>query len=84
MWLPAIRLPGAAMRRRGGANSTEAPGSCRTLAGICPKRPVAADAHHRAAVDWTRPTGGFHYLTVYATTRSGIQLAPCDYCFTVN
>ncbi|UUU23733.1 hypothetical protein [Streptomyces sp. DSM 40750] len=49
-----------------------------------PEATVAADAHHKATVDWTPPTDGFHYLTVYATTRSGIRLAPYDYFFAVN
>ncbi|MER6377131.1 hypothetical protein ABT255_54740 [Streptomyces mirabilis] len=45
---------------------------------------VAAGAHHTASVDWTPTSGGVYDLTVYATTRSGIQLAPYDYSFTVN
>ncbi|UUU32349.1 hypothetical protein JIX56_21950 [Streptomyces sp. CA-210063] len=49
-----------------------------------PEVTVAADAHHGAAVDWTPPTDGFHYLTVHATTRSGVRLAPYDYFFTVS
>ncbi len=45
---------------------------------------VAAGAHHTASVDWTPTSDGVYDLTVYATTRSGIQLAPYDYSFTVN
>jgi hypothetical protein len=32
----------------------------------------------------TPASDGYHYLTVYATTRSGIQLPPHYYYFTVN
>ncbi|MEU6261268.1 hypothetical protein [Streptomyces sp. NPDC047043] len=49
-----------------------------------PEVTVAAGAHHSARIDWTPPTDGFYDLTVRATTRSGIQLAPYDYFFTVN
>ncbi|WP_308114596.1 hypothetical protein [Streptomyces sp. ISL-12] len=45
---------------------------------------VPADADHTARVDWAPATDGWYDLTVHATTRSGIQLAPYDYFFTVN
>ncbi|MEU1932584.1 hypothetical protein ABZ516_35320 [Streptomyces sp. NPDC019826] len=44
--------------------------------------PVGTD--HTASIDWSPATDGWHDLTVYATTRSGLQLAPYDYFFTVN
>jgi hypothetical protein len=49
-----------------------------------PEVTVPAGAHHTASVDWTPASDGYHYLTVYATTRSGIQLAAYDYYFTVD
>jgi hypothetical protein len=49
-----------------------------------PEVTVAAGAHHTASVDWTPTAAGDYNLTVYATTRSGIQLAPYYYSFTVN
>ncbi|MFD4557433.1 hypothetical protein ACFWP5_24460 [Streptomyces sp. NPDC058469] len=49
-----------------------------------PEATIAAGAHHTAIVDWTPAAGGDYDLTVYATTRSGIQLAPYYYSFTVN
>jgi hypothetical protein len=49
-----------------------------------PEVTVPADAHHTASIDWTPAADGWYDLTVYATTRSGIQLAPYDYFFTVN
>lgn len=49
-----------------------------------PSVTVPADADHTASVDWTPPTDGWYDLTVYATTGSGIQLAPYDYFFTVG
>ncbi|WP_371674465.1 hypothetical protein OG985_22535 [Streptomyces sp. NBC_00289] len=49
-----------------------------------PEVTVAAGADHTASLDWTPQSDGFHDLTVYATTRSGIRLAPYDYFFTVN
>ncbi|MGW6296814.1 hypothetical protein [Streptomyces sp. NPDC055058] len=55
-----------------------------TFDGGDPEVTVPADPDHRASIDWTPTTDGWHYLTVYATTRSGLQLAPYDYFFTVN
>ncbi|MBG7701553.1 hypothetical protein HCJ76_26560 [Streptomyces sp. MC1] len=49
-----------------------------------PEVTVPADADHTASVDWTPAADGWYDLTVYATTRSGIQLATYDYMFTVN
>ncbi|MFC9237526.1 hypothetical protein ACFTZK_13870 [Streptomyces decoyicus] len=49
-----------------------------------PEVTVPADANHTASIDWTPASDGSYDLTVYATTRSGIQLAPYDYFFTVN
>ncbi|MFF3940926.1 hypothetical protein [Streptomyces phaeofaciens] len=49
-----------------------------------PEVTVPADADHTASIDWTPASAGWYDLTVYATTRSGIQLAPYDYYFTVN
>ncbi|MEU1401764.1 hypothetical protein ABZ471_05240 [Streptomyces sp. NPDC005728] len=49
-----------------------------------PEVTVAAGAHHTASIDWTPASDGFYDLTVHATTRSGVQLAPYDYFFTVN
>ncbi|MFE7931548.1 hypothetical protein ACFU6S_23035 [Streptomyces sp. NPDC057456] len=49
-----------------------------------PEVTVPADTDHTASVDWTPASDGWYDLTVYATTRSGIQLAPYDYFFTVN
>ena len=49
-----------------------------------PEVTVPADADHTASIDWTPASDGWYDLTVYATTGSGIQLAPYDYFFTVN
>ncbi|WP_043666169.1 hypothetical protein [Streptomyces xylophagus] len=49
-----------------------------------PEVTVTADAHHTASVDWTPTASGDYDLTVHATTRSGIALAPYDYYFTVS
>jgi hypothetical protein len=49
-----------------------------------PEVAVAAGAHHTASVDWTPDSNGFSYLTVHATTRSGIQLASYAYFFEVS
>ncbi|MEU2282144.1 hypothetical protein ABZ614_09440 [Streptomyces sp. NPDC013178] len=49
-----------------------------------PEVTVPAGADHTASIDWTPASDGWYDLTVYATTRSGIQLAPYDYFFTVN
>ncbi|GHE39681.1 hypothetical protein [Streptomyces capitiformicae] len=49
-----------------------------------PEVTVAAGADGRASIDWTPPADGFHYVTVYATTGSGIRLAPYDYFFSVS
>ncbi|QOV36868.1 hypothetical protein IM697_44200 [Streptomyces ferrugineus] len=49
-----------------------------------PEVTVPADADHSASIDWTPASDGWYDLTVHATTRSGIQLAPYDYFFTVN
>ncbi|MGW0708231.1 hypothetical protein ACWD4G_20130 [Streptomyces sp. NPDC002643] len=49
-----------------------------------PETTIPANADHGASIDWTPPTDGFHYLSVYATTASGIQLAPYDYFFDVG
>jgi hypothetical protein len=49
-----------------------------------PEVTVPAGADHTASIDWTPDSDGWYDLTVYATTRSGIQLAPYDYFFTVN
>ncbi|GKQ38971.1 hypothetical protein [Streptomyces sp. A012304] len=49
-----------------------------------PEVTVPAGADHTASIDWTPTTDGWHDLTVYATTRSGIRLAAYDYFFTVN
>ncbi|TDT98160.1 hypothetical protein EDD99_6375 [Streptomyces sp. 846.5] len=37
-----------------------------------------------AQISWTPTASGWYDLEVYATTKSGIQLAPYDYYFTVN
>ncbi|MFJ4843271.1 hypothetical protein [Streptomyces sp. NPDC088746] len=49
-----------------------------------PEVTVPAGADHTASIDWSPAADGWHDLTVYATTRSGLQLAPYDYFFTVN
>jgi hypothetical protein len=49
-----------------------------------PEATVAAGADHAASIDWTPDSDGFHYVTVYGTTRSGIKLAAYDYFFTVR
>lgn len=49
-----------------------------------PETTIAADASGRTSVEWAPPTNGSHYLSVYATTRSGIQLATYDYFFDVD
>ncbi|MFE4547955.1 hypothetical protein [Streptomyces sp. NPDC056785] len=49
-----------------------------------PEVTVPADDQHNASIDWTPATDGWYDLTVYGTTRSGIELAPYDYYFTVN
>ncbi|MFF0106008.1 hypothetical protein [Streptomyces hirsutus] len=49
-----------------------------------PEVTVAAETDHTAGIDWTPDADGFHFLTVYATTRSGIRLAFYDYFFTVG
>ncbi|MGW2516156.1 hypothetical protein ACWC09_03820 [Streptomyces sp. NPDC001617] len=49
-----------------------------------PEATVPADDQGTASLDWTPATDGSYDLTVYATTRSGIQLAPYYYSFTVN
>ncbi|MFF8679335.1 hypothetical protein ACF07F_15625 [Streptomyces sp. NPDC015237] len=49
-----------------------------------PEITVPAGSDHHASIEWTPATDGWHDLTVYATTRSGLQLAPYDYFFTVN
>ncbi|NEY31417.1 hypothetical protein GTU99_04230 [Streptomyces sp. PRKS01-65] len=45
---------------------------------------VPADADHTASIEWTPAADGWYGLTVYATTRSGVDLAPYDYYFAVN
>ncbi|MGW4271094.1 hypothetical protein ACWEGQ_01705 [Streptomyces seoulensis] len=49
-----------------------------------PEVTVSADTHHAASVEWAPASEGSYDLQVYATTRSGIQLAMYDYSFTVN
>ncbi|MER7394886.1 hypothetical protein ABT381_05140 [Streptomyces sp. NPDC000151] len=49
-----------------------------------PETTVAAGDDHTASTDWTPDSDGGHYLSVSATTRSGIQSAVCDRSFTVN
>ncbi|SHH95898.1 hypothetical protein SAMN05444521_2861 [Streptomyces sp. 3214.6] len=49
-----------------------------------PEVTVPADANHTASIDWAPASADSYDLTVYATTRSGMQLAPYDYYFTVN
>lgn len=48
-----------------------------------PEVTVPAGTDHTASVDWTPASVGWYDLTVHATTRSGIDLAPYDYFFTV-
>jgi hypothetical protein len=45
---------------------------------------VKARADGSAQISWTPSQSGWYDLNVYATTRSGIQLAPYDYYFTVD
>ncbi|MEU1520205.1 hypothetical protein ABZ490_50270 [Streptomyces sp. NPDC005811] len=49
-----------------------------------PEVTVPADTDHTAGIDWTPASDGWYDLTVHATTRSGVQLAPYDYFFTVD
>jgi hypothetical protein len=49
-----------------------------------PEVTVPADTNHTASIDWAPASADWYDLTVYATTRSGMQLAPYDYSFTVN
>ncbi|MFD4606797.1 hypothetical protein ACFWOT_01520 [Streptomyces sp. NPDC058440] len=49
-----------------------------------PEVTVKAGAHHEARINWSPSQNGYYYLEVYATTRDGIQLVPCDYIFFVN
>ncbi|MEW1773307.1 hypothetical protein [Streptomyces sp. NPDC086777] len=49
-----------------------------------PEVTVAAGADGTTSVDWTPGSAGPDGLQVYATTRSGIQLAAYSYSFTVN
>ncbi|QJS99243.1 hypothetical protein G9272_02030 [Streptomyces asoensis] len=49
-----------------------------------PEATVTAGDDHSATIDWTPASDGFYDLQVYATTSSGVQLAPYDYYFTVN
>lgn len=49
-----------------------------------PEVTVAAGADGGASIDWTPDSDGSYNIEVYATTRSGIQLAVYDYSFTVN
>ncbi|MFK0113392.1 hypothetical protein [Streptomyces sp. NPDC091217] len=49
-----------------------------------PEVTVAAGADGTASVDWTPDSTGPHGVQVYATTRSGIQLALYAYDFTVD
>jgi hypothetical protein len=49
-----------------------------------PEVTVAADDDNAASVEWTPSSDGSYELQVYATTRSGIQLAPYYYSFTVS
>ncbi|MEU9280561.1 hypothetical protein AB0D87_33550 [Streptomyces sp. NPDC048342] len=49
-----------------------------------PEVTVAAGADGTADIDWTPPSDGSYGLQVYATTRSGIQLATYYYSFTVD
>ncbi|MFK0282375.1 hypothetical protein ACIQVL_18175 [Streptomyces sp. NPDC090499] len=49
-----------------------------------PEVTVAAGADGTASVDWAPDSAGPDGLQVYATTRSGIQLATYYYSFTVN
>ncbi|MFJ8489010.1 hypothetical protein ACIRBZ_11680 [Streptomyces sp. NPDC094038] len=49
-----------------------------------PEITVAAGADGIASIDWTPDSDRPYDLQVYATTRSGIQLAVYDYSFTVD
>ncbi|MET8953609.1 hypothetical protein ACWEQN_29675 [Streptomyces sp. NPDC004129] len=49
-----------------------------------PEVTVAAGAHHAASIDWTPTSDGPAGLTVYATTRSGLQTASYYYGFAVQ
>ncbi|MGW4909802.1 hypothetical protein [Streptomyces sp. NPDC004270] len=49
-----------------------------------PEVTVAAGADGTASIEWTPDSGGSYGLQVYATTRSGIQLIPYAYTFTVD
>ncbi|MFD9514673.1 hypothetical protein [Streptomyces mirabilis] len=49
-----------------------------------PEVTVAAGADGTANIDWAPSSDGSYDLQVYATTRSGIQLATYDYSFAVN
>jgi hypothetical protein len=45
---------------------------------------VKADGQGNAQISWAPPQSGWYMLTVYATTKDGVQLAPYYYSFTVN
>lgn len=45
---------------------------------------ITADDRRTARVTWSPAASGSHDLTVYATTKDGIQLAEYDYYFVVN
>lgn len=45
---------------------------------------VKADGQGNAQITWTPTRSGWYDLTVYATTKDGVQLAEYDYFFTVN
>ncbi|MFG3024558.1 hypothetical protein ACGFZQ_39635 [Streptomyces sp. NPDC048254] len=49
-----------------------------------PEVTVAAGADGTASIEWTPDSAGSYGLQVYATTRSGIQLIPYAYTFTVD
>ncbi|MFF4907680.1 hypothetical protein [Streptomyces sp. NPDC001260] len=49
-----------------------------------PEVTVPATADGGASLDWTPAAAGDYDLMVYATTGSGLRLAPYDYYFTVN
>jgi hypothetical protein len=49
-----------------------------------PGTTVKADGQGNAQITWTPTQSGWYDLTVYATTKDGVQLTPYDYYFTVN
>jgi hypothetical protein len=55
-----------------------------TFNGSSPATVKARGQGRDAQISWTPSQSGWYELTVYATTRSGIQLSPYYYSFSVN